>query len=175
MLCEQLVITFPLCFSPASVGDQESCDRDGTTRLEEKSGYISSVALRSNFFGTTACPFTVTVQPGQTIEFTLYDFTLKDVGGSSTGGTGPPCPYEVVFTENRAPNPRNLCNGSFRQRFLYSSRTSSVQVHFVRQTNTNTDVPLFFVSYVGKIIIHMYFACSELDLSLRRILSSLLF
>ena len=136
----------------ASLGNQETCYTDQTTYLTGKSGYISSTALESQFVRTNQCTFTITVLPGQTIDFSIFDFTLKDSGAtSSPTGTGTSCPLEVVFTENRVPNPINLCNGpSRRQRHVYSSQTHRVVLQLT-QENSNTAVPLFFLNYQGKI------------------------
>ena len=137
----------------ASVGSEQSCDRSGSTFLGGDSGYISSTALNSTVIGTPQCPWTITVQPGQTIDFTLFDFTLKDSGrdesSSPTGGTGSEheCPVQSVFTESNVPTVKSLCNGSLRQRYLFSSGGHKVRVHFNKFT---TNVPLFFLSYEGK-------------------------
>ena len=137
----------------ASVGNKQSCDRDQTTYLTGSNGYISSTALTSSNFGTAGCPFTITVLPGQTIDFSIYDFTLKDASGTaSPSGTGPSCPVKGIFTENRVSNQITLCNGSLRQRHLYSSRTHRVVVYFTLATSI-AEVPLFFLKYQGEKII----------------------
>ena len=142
----QLFIFF--CFS-ASLGNQESCDNDETTYLTGQVGYISSRALESRFFGTIECTFTITVLPGQTVDFDIFDFTLKDSVGVSSTGTDPFCPVEATFMEHREPTTRQLCNGSLRQRYLYFSKSNLVVVYFTLNDQI-TSVPWFFLKYQGK-------------------------
>ncbi len=134
---------------PASVGDQDSCDTQNATYLTAAEGYISSTALNSNYFGTSKCPFTVKVQPGQRIYFEIQDFTLKDNAITiSPSATGLTCAVSGIFTDSIIPREIDLCQGSYRQRDVFTSRTDSVTVYF-ELAKPNLEVPLFFLRYEG--------------------------
>ena len=93
--------------------------------------------------------------PGQTVDFDIFDFTLKDSVGVSSAGTDPLCPVEATFMEHREPTTRQLCNGSLRQRYLYSSKSNLVVVYFTLNDQI-ANVPLFFLKYQGKEVDDLY-------------------
>ena len=97
--------------------------------------------------------------PGQAVDFDIFDFTLKDSAGGSSTGTD--CPVEATFMERREPTTKKLCNGSLRQRYLYSSKSNVVVVYFTL-SNPNADVPLFFLKYEGKEVDDFHYAIKSI-------------
>lgn len=138
--------------TPCLVGQQTTTGIPVTST----SGYLSSVVADSTGCGRMRSPWSITVQRGQTIRITLYDFGLHSrskIRTSHVAGTPvtpPPCVLYAVLREPLAAIAQNIsvCGGLQRQSVIYTSTTHRLDVGMVH-SDQNNHIPHFLLQYTG--------------------------
>ena len=121
------------------------------------SGYLASYVTELTGCGGPFAPWLVEALPGQTIQLTLYNFSLSASGSSSllqSRVRSSSCSAFVVVTEPAVVT-RNVtvCGGggdkTGRQRLVYSSVTNRLLLSVWLQQQVAADAPYFMLKYEG--------------------------
>ena len=97
---------------------------------------------------TNACPWRVTVAPGQRINLTLFDFNIVPPRNSERE-SGTVCQVYAIINEKSSSTDVTVCGGDQRQRMVYLSEANSIDI----QVMTITDEAQhghFLLRYEGK-------------------------
>ena len=116
-------------------------------------GYLASYVTELTGCGGPFTPWLVEASPGQTIQLTLYNFSLS-ASGSSSPVRSISCSAFAVVTEPAVVT-RNVtvCDGggdkTGRQRLVYSSVTNRLLLSVWLQQQIAEDAPYFMLKYEG--------------------------
>jgi len=123
------------------------------------SGYVASYVTELTGCGGPFTPWLVEASSGQTIQLTLFNFSLLSSVSSSSSSqtrvTSTSCSAFAVVTEPAVVT-RNVtvCSGggdkTGRQRLVYSSVTNRLLVAVWLQQQITEDTPYFMLKYEGK-------------------------
>ncbi len=122
--------------------------------LNNTSGYLSSLPVENHGPGSAKCPLTLTAQPGQTINFTLFSLNLLQLGTVKQDNR---CPYHAIIRDGDVTNVSiSLCAvGDNRKESLYVSKSSVVHFHIEKRKikstiARDTSSPQVLLQYNGK-------------------------
>ncbi len=59
-------------------GDKPKPECDKDLEISASEGYLANIVTEKKRFGSEKCPWVIQVQPGQTINLTLYDFMVAN-------------------------------------------------------------------------------------------------
>ena len=65
-----------LCLFTVITGSPHSCRDDDAMTLTAREGHISSLITEERGVGSVKCPWKISLNPGQRINITLYDFGI---------------------------------------------------------------------------------------------------
>ena len=109
----------------------------------------------SHLPGTKACPWTLMGQPGQTIEVSLIDITLKTALNSAEPQN--PCPVTLTALDGGHNLELPLCHDSNeREILLCASTTDNIQLYVTQTANPSSDNIFYLLHYKGKITYFIY-------------------
>ena len=123
------------------------------------SGYLASYVTELTGCGGPFTPWLVEASPGQTIQLTLFNFSLSSSESSSSlqsGVKSASCSAFAVATEPAVVT-RNVsvCGGggdkTGRQRLVYSSITNRLLLSVWLQQQIAEDAPYFMLKYEGEL------------------------
>ena len=91
------------CVWAVVTGNRHSCRDDTAMTLTSDEGFISSVIAENLGVGSMMCPWKISLNPGQRINITLYDFaTPTDVELEKIGNLDSALCYQyALITERR--------------------------------------------------------------------------
>lgn len=125
------------------------CGGDMRDRSLKAPGYLASVtASEEEAMDTNACPWRITVLPGQRINITLFDFNLVS-RPTDRSDSGTVCQVYAMITEVAASTDITVCGGEQRQRMVYLSETNSIDIQVVTITDEDHHGH-FLLKYEGK-------------------------
>ena len=124
-----------------------------------------------HFPGTLTCPWTLAGMPGQQIQISLVDLSLKTALNSLKISQQPhePCPIRLRVTDAGDILERPLCHGSYEREIpLYKSTSSTIQV-YVMQDDIDYDKDVFYLfHYQGEqcpLSLSLFFGQEEHDVN----------
>ena len=118
------------------------------------SGYLASYVTELTGCGGPFTPWLIEATSGQTIQLTLFNFSLVPPSSSTRVMSSSSCTAFVVVTEPAVVT-RNVtvCGGADktgRQRHVYSSVTNRLLVAVWLQQQIADDAPYFMLKYEGR-------------------------
>jgi len=120
-------------------------------------GYLASYVTELTGCGGPFTPWLVEASPGQTIQLTLFNFSLSSAESpSSSSQSDGSCSAFAVVTEPAVVT-RNVtvCGGggdkTGRQRLIYSSVTNHLMLSVWLQHQIAEDAPYFMLKYEGQL------------------------
>jgi len=123
------------------------------------SGYLASYVTELTGCGGPFTPWLIEASPGQTIQLTLFNFSLSSSGSSSSLQSrvrSASCSAFAVVTEPAVVT-RNVtvCGGggdkTGRQQLIYSSVTNYLLLGIWLQQQIAEDAPYFMLKYEGQL------------------------
>ena len=142
-----------------TAGGVDDCSLLNETRVLATSGVLSGETAYHGPSGTAACPWSFGYPQGQRVRITLFDFTLRDMQiRSLTDGVSDSltCAASLrVWETDDITSTIELCDGSLRQRHVYTSLTNQVRL-VIKYHKEAKDVPYFLLSYEGKYFIFIF-------------------
>lgn len=111
----------------------QMCQTMQYAKLTEPNGYLASVVTQESntHCGSVRCPWKIEVQPGQTINLTLWDFALEG-GGSDFSYLGDACFRYAVLKDKYASSVSiPVCGGRSRLSYVYTSKKNEIEVQIV--------------------------------------------
>lgn len=131
--------------------NKAQCTGDGV-KLTAPSGYIGSLFTKETELGSARCPWKISVQPGQRVNLTLYDYSMhtrKDTSLSSQGEKL--CFVYAIVREGRTRNDYTICGGRRREQYAYTSKSNTVEIEILPNVRMEEGVfPNFMIKYEGK-------------------------
>ena len=128
-----------------SVGGK--CSSSRTNQLSDDSGQISSSTTDNKGCGTSRSPWIISADPGQTIQLDLIDFAANSQTSNLVS-----CRSVYGFILERALGINHtICGGRHREGQLYTSKTNSVEINFLKRREEQ-----FLVKYSGMSLFHRY-------------------
>ena len=119
--------------------------------LTAREGAIASSTALATSLGFADCPWTIRVEPHQTINLTLIDFFAPTPKtrwhGSVTEHARGTCREYLVVSEPSMNTSRSVCGGRAREAVVYVSRTNVVRLHLV---NSALHGARFILHYKGR-------------------------
>lgn len=116
-------------------------------KLRSPEGVIASSVTYETKCGSPSAPYIIEGQPGQSISFTLLDFSYYERQNQRlTPGSDGPCEAYATFKESNGKQSTTLCGSRIREKQVYSSLTNRVQVTIL----TRSDPKYFLLKYHGK-------------------------
>ena len=111
----------------------------------------TATADHSSVVGSHACPWRITVQPYQTINITVVDFSVPPLDGlwyslQPTKIEGDTCTSVIGYVTEAGGSNVSLCAGMRREVVAYQSRGSAVQVAFTRRPSATP----VLIKYTGE-------------------------
>ena len=138
------------CLFPLLVSNSESqnCRSNSVPSHLEAPGYLASVtAPTEGGPNANACPWRVTVNPGQRVNVTLYDFNL--VLPSDERDSATVCQVYAIINERAASTDVTVCGGDRRQRMVYLSESNSIEIKVMTITDDERHGH-FLLKYEGR-------------------------
>ncbi len=114
--------TFSVHFS-----SNQYCTSPVTVDVSSSSVTLASYLTQKTGCGTHRAPWRVEAEPGQRINITMLDFGWKSDGFQSTLGT-PKCSVYGYILEGSLSINRTICGGTLRERHVYLSSSSNVDI-----------------------------------------------
>ena len=114
--------------------DESICKGSAAIEISQQSrGYLSSLVTEETGCGSFDKPWWITVASGQRIKITLLDFGQSLFKEQECQCVGSTCYVYAVFKEGHMKNSQTVCAATTepRQRIVYSSTTSTVEVRIV--------------------------------------------
>ena len=123
------------------------CTSNQPNVISDNNGYLSSSMLDTKGCGSTRSPWLISASPGQIIKIDMIDFAVsrQDYNLISCGSV-----YGFIIENSLGIN-HTICGGRSRKRALYTSKTNSVEIYFLR--NERRKQAHFILSYSGKMFI----------------------
>ena len=133
----------------AATGNQRQCQSHHHIKLNKSTGYIATIETEEHGFGSADCPWKITVNPGQKINITLFNFARYSI--TTSGSVRPEVCYEIgEIKENSERKRITLCDAvGGRQTRIYVSKTNTVSLQFVSGP-TLKSLGAFLFKYDGK-------------------------
>ena len=107
-------------------------------------GTIVSSIVQTTRQGTQLCPWVINADQGKRINITLIDF-----GTHSTEETGSTCDIYATITEHPSTSPTMVCSGVERERVVYLSSSSTIEIQFINAVDIELSSH-FFLKFTGK-------------------------
>ncbi|KAI0209181.1 hypothetical protein LSAT2_006151 [Lamellibrachia satsuma] len=127
---------------PVETGDATGCSSNEGILLTRQTGYLASIVARDLHLGTRRCPWVVRVSQWQRVNLTLLDF-----GVSLTYATDKNvCRAYAKIRENGIATDLPICGGRERERAVYLSEGSRIEIRMVHVT-TEKDPAHFILKY----------------------------
>ncbi len=142
--CTFFNITCHSVFSPP-----EFCHGSGSTMLPMGRGYLSSQVTDDTSCGSIDHPWVIELSQGQQITFSIMDFTGSE--GHVHNTEGPGCPIYGYISEPTLAKNSSICGGLSRERELYTSSSSRVQVQ-IPNLEIRGSGAQFLLKYEGEAI-----------------------
>ena len=127
-----------------------------------RSGYLANLVTEATGCGGVRAPWLIEAQPGQTIQLTLYDFSLADLGRhhelTLQGDTGPPVSpwpgkaYAFVSEPSAGRNLSVLGAMRTRKAVVYTSVSHVLEVAILTSDDV-IEVSYFMLKYEGKLLL----------------------
>ena len=130
------------------------CETSSYIKLDSEAGYLSSLVTDDSGCGSTNTPWVIDVRPGQSVNFTLWDFNVQrnDIAGNGAIGQYlglvPFCNQYAVITERLLNKTTRICSGVERRRHVYTSNSTSVEIALFRSGSSND--AQFLIQYEGE-------------------------
>ena len=145
------MFTIHLCVITSGQGLPKSRCRKGVSLpVTGSSGYLTSNEAEKKNLGTETCPWNITVQAGQRINLTLFDFNAY--GSMSAGGSRQQekCTIyaHIVETIGGSVQDTVVCASRKRQNIVYSSKTHTILVSIKKHPPESP--PAFAFKYDGR-------------------------
>ncbi len=137
--------------TPVARESDEKCFGPTPIPIPTQNGYISSLVTRESNCGSMKSPWLIQTQPGQKINFTLYDFALhsRQSGGQGNGNTV--ClVYANIREEEPSGHSETVCGGRSRVSSTWISSANRVEVRVVGSRPENDGH--FLIKYDGQLI-----------------------
>lgn len=118
------------------------------------SGFIASYITAETGCGNHDAPWIIRVDPGQKINFTLYDFSTNAPSDEKT------CQVLVTIKEATRAASRTVCAGDQRIRKEYTSRANVVEIRRMGiNDDPNPERGQFLLKYEGREKHHLCLKC----------------
>ena len=121
---------------------EKSCT--GIIDVSEKSGYLASSVTDAYAYGGGNCPWQLTVEPGQKINITLLDFSLKPHSASTLPSNLEHdigyCNVYAMISEPGHKRETAICGGTKRQQVAYLSETHAVEVKLTALNSADNQI-----------------------------------
>ena len=131
----------------------DACPPEGYIQETSASRQLASTttADHSSVVGSQACPWRISVQPYQTINITVVDFSVPPLDGlwyslQPTKIEGDTCTSVIGYVTEAGGSNVSLCAGMRREVVAYQSRGSAVQVAFTRRPSATP----VLIKYTGE-------------------------
>lgn len=113
--------------------------------MPDEIGYLASIVTDEYGFGSTRCPWVISVATGRTINITLVDF------GVATRYPEPrnTCHVYAKIRETYLPSEFTVCGGYTRERHVYLSQSPRVDIVIANIRFTEEQI-YFILKYEGK-------------------------
>ncbi len=118
------------CISVASAISKQSCDGLSGRSLTSPDGYISNIVTEEIDVGDIMCPWVITLQPGQRINVTLYDFYQPTLESQDVGLCHQ---YALITERGSATRNMRLCGGEERVRNVFVSRGNNIEIRIIKR------------------------------------------
>ena len=110
------------------------CQRSGTVVLSEKTaGSIASSVVYTSRHGGIICPWVIEAEEGQRINISIMDF-----GSPMAESYAATCHIYANIIEYASPSTTILCSGTEREKVVYLSSSSRVEIQFIDDTGEST-------------------------------------
>ena len=114
---------------PVATWSHRQCENNGILPVEASDGHLQFNLGPSIPAGSASCPYHVTTQPGQKLQFNAFNFqTLRDFC-TEIIPIPKTCDHQIVFQEGDRMQSIELCEGRQREEVIYTSQTNEVTVH----------------------------------------------
>lgn len=122
-----------------------ACKYLGDIPVSGQSGTLASIVTSEHEFGSSRCPWLITVSRGQRVKLVLVDFgviyRLTDAGVV--------CHVYARFQEPTLSTATTVCGSRTRERSVYVSETNQVEVTMMN-FRMNEEQVYFVVNYEGQ-------------------------
>ena len=141
--------------------EEASCLSSQPILVTSSTGYLSNAITEATAKGSTACPWFIKGQPGQTIQLTLIDFGVwrgdwgqRSVGRRRQSSKTGLCHMYGEIEEPGTGSRVTVCGGDRRETIVYQSDTHEVRVHLVDPARA-ADPVYFVLHYQGTHALYM--------------------
>jgi len=153
------VTSVPNATRPAN----SNCSPDNPLKIRDSVGFLSNLYTEQHSgYGSSSCPWRISVEPGQRINITLLDFATptatdalilaappsQDPAAGSIQGLGSTrvC-YQYASVIERLSSTRtfHVCGGDRRERHVHTSLTNVIDVNVVARKNAETEKEYYFL------------------------------
>ena len=110
------------------------CYSHKTATLPATSGWVASVTTEETSCGSTDTPWLLRTKPGQTVNFTLYDFALKSAlynDSTKLLTVSSHCHVYAIFKEKISGRTKTICGGNVRVSSAYETSSNEVEVRIM--------------------------------------------
>lgn len=152
------------------------CQRSTHALLTDTSGYIGSSVTEETGCGTTETPWKVRAEPGQRLNFTLFDFAIANNSFNGEGNLGrgfAHCHVYVILKESEAGRSVTTCGGQERIKQIYTSTSNAVEIRVL--TGVSSKSRYFVIKYEGKRLLSQGFTILRCGSDLSRLHQEYLF
>lgn len=121
------------------------CHHLGGLPVPDEAGYLASIITDEYGFGSTRCPWVISVARGRTVNITLVDF------GVATRYPEPrnTCHVYAKIRETYLSSEFTVCGGRMRERHVYLSQSPRVEIVIANIRFTEEQI-YFLLKYEGK-------------------------
>ena len=127
---------------------KEGCFGQRPVRIAATSGQISSLVTRQSGCGSIDNPWLIQADPGQRLNFTLYDFSLYNRKSAIDDVTSDSvCMVYAIIKESTGSE--TICGGRSRVSHVFTSKTPTVEVRLVGNRKQTLDDAQFILKYEG--------------------------
>ena len=113
-----------------------------------QSGYLASVVTEESGCGAESAPWSLHALPGQRLNVSLYDYARVGATGGAGGGRRG-CVKYAYLRDDATGEPIDVCGGGERRKHVYTSVTSRLQVHILKNY-APTGKRYFVLHYEGE-------------------------
>ena len=127
---------------------RQTCTSAENVEAESKSNYLSSIVSRDTSCGFHKSPWILKSKPGQQIEISLLDFSWDNKSNVDAVGSPGNCMKNYGYiVDIESDDIINICGGTVREKYIYTSRSNSVQIVLDPLSLQNH---FYLISYKGK-------------------------
>ena len=147
MMWSVIELIFLFLFTVHTV-ENKRCRSSPYITVDAPTGYIANFITMDTGLGSLGCPWRIAGGPGQKVTISLIDFAVwrEDLPGNVIAG--PPeksgiCHIYAQIREQKTRSSITLCGGETREKVVYTSESSSVELEVVN--NRAAKEPAFFL------------------------------